>query len=69
MFLKPANSDTEYGIKKIKTVTGKKIMYSGNAKPEKVKNLMYQNNTVIGWLPNYKIYLYTVFHFKSVPLP
>ena len=29
-------------------------MYSGNSKTRKVKNEMYQNNTVIGWFPNFR---------------
>ena len=48
MFLKPANSDTEHGIKKIQKCPLKKIMYSGNWKTGKDTFEIYQNNTVIG---------------------
>ena len=54
MFLKPANSDTENGILKKFKMSPEKIMYSGNSKTGKVKNKLYQNNTVIGLLPNFK---------------
>ena len=53
MFLKPANSDTENGILKKLKMSPEKIMYSGNSKTGKVKNKLYQNNTVIGLLPNF----------------
>ena len=52
MFLKPANSDTENGIQKIKKWPLKKTIFT--AETEKLKKTlyeMYQNNTVIGWLP------------------
>ena len=49
MFLKPANSDTENGIKK-----NKMSCKSETEKVEKTLYEMYQNNTVIGWLPNFK---------------
>ena len=42
-----------------------KIMYSGNSKSGKMKNQMYQNNTVIGWLPSLKKHFYIVFYFKT----
>ena len=35
MFLKPANSDTENGIKKDQKMSPEKIMYSGNWKTGK----------------------------------
>ena len=58
MFLKPANSDTENGIKK--------ILYSENSKTGKVKNKIYQG--VKGWLPSFKkIFLYS-FSFQNAPL-
>ena len=58
-----ANSDTENGMKKKSKMSPQKIVYSGNSKAGKVK--MNQNNTVIGWLPNFKSLFYTVFHFET----
>ena len=65
MFLKPAYSDTEKGINKIKKFYLKKIMYGGNSKTGKVKNQMYQNITVIGWLPNLKKIFLCSFSLKK----
>ena len=57
MFLKPANSVTENGIKKkIQKCHLKKIMYSESSNTGKVKNELYMNNI---------IYFYIVFHFKT----
>ena len=65
MFLKTANSDTENGINFFLNVTWKVFLYSGNWKTGKMKNKMYQNNTVIGGLPNLnKIFLYIFFISK-----
>ena len=67
MFLKPANSDTENGAKKIKKVPRKKSCTAETDKLEKTLFEMYQNNTVIGWLPNLKKKnnVYTVFDLKT----
>ena len=61
MFLEPANSDTENGIKKIKNIPWKKFMYSENWITWKDIFEMYQNNTVIGYLINFFIQL----HFNT----
>ena len=45
-------------------------MYSGNYKTGKVKNEIYQNSTVIRWLPNFfRLLLFLEsFSFQNVPL-
>ena len=68
MFLKPANSVTDSGIKKKFKMSSEKYHVQRNLENWKVKNLMYQNNTVIGWLPNFKKYVNTFFLFHNVPI-
>ena len=48
MFFKPENSDTENGIKK-------KNPWKNHVQLKLEKTLfeIYENNTVIGWLPNF----------------
>ena len=60
MFLKPANSDMENGIKKM---SFDKNHVQRKLENGKIKNEMYQNYTVIGWLlqlPNF--FKFKLFH-------
>ena len=51
MFFNPANSDTKNGIEKIKNVPRKKSCTVETGKMEKTLFEMYENNTVMRWLP------------------
>ena len=61
MFLKPANSGTENGIKNIFKMSPE-IMSNVHGKLENCKRP--QNNTVIEWLPNLKKKKKTIFFYS-----